>query len=513
MNRAQGVVKNLLSLFTSHIVAVLQQVGLVPVFVSSYGTPRYGEWLALAAAVQYLITLDFGVQTFVVQDLTLRYQSGKMDGFHTQQSTALRILLGLVVSAAALSLLAFVLPLQQWLKLDGSNGAPAIAARDVSTIVYLFALQILVSLVFGYFAGAFMIISRAHIGNHWMNVQRLSTLAVTVCMALLHMSFVTLAASQLLLYLLALLTIIVHFYRAAPQVFPTLRYWDGAAVHNILKPSSHFALIYLGQFIVYQLPVIIMQRDLGPAIVVEFAVMRTIFSMTRQIANSFTSSLGPLITSLFATSNWKDLSLLYSYSETLILAFIPVLNVGTLLLSPVLLTFWLRKPGFFMPALYVIAAAISITAATKEHKFLFQFSTNTHTAVARLMFVSYIGLVGLMIPAIDRFGVEGFLWSWLAVELIQLGYFFRLNRVLFAGSMSLSMLPLRYLAILSAVFLAGCEMLLPKVELLPWVQQIAIAIAISAVTAAIVWRLFSLGPVLQLFIRQLQKEADPTSPF
>jgi O-antigen/teichoic acid export membrane protein len=96
MSGLKGIAKNLTANFGSHAVAVLQQVALTPLFIREYGAAGFGEWLTLSAAVSYLGTLDFGIQTFVNQDLTVRYHRGDMEGFHVQQSTALRMLLGIV---------------------------------------------------------------------------------------------------------------------------------------------------------------------------------------------------------------------------------------------------------------------------------------------------------------------------------------------------------------------------------------------------------------------------------
>ena len=90
----RGIAKNLLAGTSSHLVNVLQQVALTPLFLHTWGIAGFGQWLTLSASVSYLGTLDFGIQTFVNQDLTLRYHRGDLQNFHLHQSTALRLLLG-----------------------------------------------------------------------------------------------------------------------------------------------------------------------------------------------------------------------------------------------------------------------------------------------------------------------------------------------------------------------------------------------------------------------------------
>src|SRR5580698_5643685 len=130
MSGLKGIAKNLTANVSSHVAAVLQQVALTPLFIREYGAAGFGEWLTLSAAVSYLGTLDFGIQTFVNQDLTVRYHRGDMEGFHIQQSTALRMLLGIVCAVALLSLTALAMPIEHWLRMDGSGNGPALSAHE-----------------------------------------------------------------------------------------------------------------------------------------------------------------------------------------------------------------------------------------------------------------------------------------------------------------------------------------------------------------------------------------------
>ena len=501
----RGIAKNLSALFSSHLIAVLQQIALVPVFLLRYGKAGYGEWLAISAAVSYLGTLDFGVQTFVNQDLTVRYHRGDMTDFHRNQSTALRLLLGITGAAAALTLAVFLLPVQRWLRMDGSHGDPFIRPGIVQTALFFMALQALVTILYGYFAGTFMVVGRAHIGAYWNNAKNLSLIASALGTAWLHSSFATIAAAQFAALSFCLLGLLIHLRRAAPQIFPTLRYWDRPLVGKILGPSGFFALIYTSNFLVYQLPILILQRFAGGTVVTLFSIMRTIFSMTRNLLNAVTQSLGPEVTTLFAREDWPSLHRLYDSSERLVFAMIPVANVTVLYLCPFLLTIWLRQPALFVPHIYLIAAAVSIVMSTKEHKFQFQFSTNTHRALATFMFASYVGLGLGWLLLIPRFGLLGLLWAWLAVEVAQLLYLVSLNRQFFAAHTQLDRRYLARLAMIAVVVLAIGYASLPRTAGFALPAQISIAVANGAVLLVLAFPLFHLAPILRELLNRLRQ--------
>jgi O-antigen/teichoic acid export membrane protein len=511
MSGIKGIAKNLSALFSGHAINILQNLVQVPFFIHSYGTAGYGEWLALSAAVSYLGTLDFGVQTYVNQDLTVRYHRGEMVDFHVRQSTALRLLLGIVASVAALGTLTFFLPLQQWLRMDGSVGnSPILSAEVVHWAVYLLALQMLVNIPAGYFFGTFMVIGKAYIGGYWSNVKNLLLFISTISLVWFHASFKSLALAQLFSVAVAMLAAMVHLRAIAPDIFPTLRFWDGASVRTILSQSGYFALIYSSNFLVYQVPIVILQRSLGPIVVALFSIMRTIFSMTRTQMSTLSQAMAPEITTLYARKDWPVLSSLYNYSERLIFSLIPMVNIGALYLSPFLLTVWIHGAhgrGMFLPQAYLLCAAVTITMSIKEHKYNFQVSSNTHKELGLFMFGSYMLMGALWIVVIPHFGIYGLLWVWLGIEMCQLIYTVWLNMLLFKSYEQLELKYLVRILVFSATLLLISTRALIWSLRLPLSLQVVATIALCGVIFMLDFPLFHLVPVLRKFRERLKQRS------
>ncbi|MEO6965562.1 MAG: hypothetical protein ABI076_06645 [Acidobacteriaceae bacterium] len=484
------ILKILAALMTSNLVSLITKLLLPPIFLYRYGTTLYGEWIALSGAVAYLSTLNFGIQTYVTQDLTVRYQRNELGAYHLQQSTSLRVLLGILGSAALVCLVVFTLPVQQWLRLTLSQ-------QVTSETLYLLALQILLGVLFNYFTGMFMVLSRAHVGVLWVNGLRLTMVLGTSAGAWLRWSFPVLAGLQLVVYGLGVALVLLHIRRVAPEIFPKISLWDRSAVRAILKPSSYFGLISMSTFLSYEVPVLILQREAGPFVVVVFTVMRTIFSMCRQILNAPTQAMGAEITRLFGRQEWRELTAVYTYSERMIFAAIPVVNLGVLILSPVLLMIWLHRPNLFDLFAYVMMAAISMTLSAKEHKFQFQFSTNTHEQLARIMFFSYVALVIVTVPMVHWLGMLGFLYTWFAVELFQVVRIIGLNKKLFAhtGQHSLTYV-YRLLALSSSgLLVAGVILSHTYQDLYRW--QFVASVSMSAVLTVAAFFLFDMRIIVK----------------
>jgi O-antigen/teichoic acid export membrane protein len=487
----QRILKNLLAMFTSRIITVLQQLVLPPLFIARYSIAQYGEWGVLSGAVAALTMLNFGVQTFMNQDLAVRLNRGDIEDYRLRQSTALRLLCGVILVASVLCLVVFLVPLNTWLRLDLSR-------HDTQWTAYLLCIGVLINILYGYFGGLFMGVGLAHRGGQWNNFQAtLSIIGLLICV-LLHLSFPILAGVQLLSILCAMAGVLIDIHHTAPQVFPNLGSWDGSAVMEILRPSSHFGLLGLCTFLAFQAPLVVLQRFAGPVVVAAFIIMRTVFSMCRQILAMFTQSMGPEITVLFGRSDWPGISRLYEYSERFIFFLIPVLNTGVLLLSPVLITVWMHKKAeLFSPYPYVLAAAISMVMSLKDHKVQFQYSTNTHMELARLMFLSYAAMVAVSIGTVHWFGIVGFLYTWLCTEIFQMACIVQLNMKLFAHFEQLELSYLRRLVATCIPALVVSYALLEHTATRPMLWQIGVALAGGFIVAASGWFLFGVSDVLK----------------
>ncbi len=485
------ILKNLGAMFTGRMLMVIQQVIMPPIFIARYSTAGFGRWVALSGAVSALAMLNFGVQTYMNQDLAVRYSSGDLAGYEVRQSTALRLLLSILGVGSVLCLVEFVLPLDHYLKQD-------IGRLPTQLTVYLLSCQVLLGILFGYITGLFMGVERAHRGSHWNNFQTLLTAtSVLLCVAL-RLPFPVLAGIQVVTMLLAMAAVLVDIRRTAPGLFPHLRYWDRSAVAAILKPSGYFGLITITSFLTYQAPILIINWFLGPIAVAGFTVMRLVFSMCRQILAMFTQSMGAEITTLFGRRDWPGLLLLYDYSERFIFFMIPLVNTGVLMLSPVLITVWMHKKAeLFSPYPYMLSAAISMVISLKEHKFQFQFSTNTHEELAKIMFFSYIAMTAVSLAVVPVFGVTGFLWAWLGTEVFQMIFIMRLNIKLFAAVEPLELTFLRRLVGICVPALVLALILLQRTSRFHLGWQIAVAVGAGIVTAGIAWPLFGIRDVIR----------------
>jgi O-antigen/teichoic acid export membrane protein len=296
-------------------------------------------------------------------------------------------------------------------------------------------------------------------------------------------------------------------------VFPTLRYWERSALGEIVSGSGSFGILEMSTFLVYSAPLLVMQRVLGPVVVAAFILMRTIFSMCRQVLAVFTQSMAAEITTLFGRRDWPLLTRLYTYSERMIFFLIAVVNLTVLMLSPALIRLWMHRRGatgggqLFAVYPYVLCSAVSMVISFKEHKHQFQFSTNTHRELARVVLVGYTAMVLVSFASVPLAGVIGFLWTWLTVESVLTWRLVAMNRRLFAHMETIDTAYIPRLVVLGAVGLVGAGLALPHTSALPLAAQAGIASLVALLLGAVCWQVFRVRPVYALMLERLRRRA------
>ncbi len=499
----QRILRMLASFFTGQGVSIISQLLVPPLFLSRYadGVEVYGEWVALSAAVTYLSTLNYGIQTFAGNQMTIDYNRGDVATAKTLQASALRLLLLVIGVFSVVGAGVFVMPVGRWLNLHHASSEAA------SLTLYLLILQMLLNMLFALFANSYMMIGRMHRGANWMIFQRLAaTLALAVC-AWLRAPFPILALVQLASVLVFALLVVVDVRRTAPILTPSLRYGSWRDVRPVLGPSAHFGLLSLSSFLTYQGPVLLIQTLLGPAAVTVFSLARTVFSMGRQALAILSFSIGQEITLLIGQRNWPALKRLYDLSERVVLLLVPIFSVGVLLVSPFLFAVWLHRRTLYDPGLCFIMAVISAVMGIKEHKYQFQSSSNEHERLSRFTLGAYAAMLMVAGFLMKPFGILGFMLSWLVAELAQTIYILRLNVELFPAEMKISKAPVvRLAAVLSVAFglaawpvFAGVDWSLPAV--------VAVAVVLMLFISLGSYFAFGLDEVRALLVARILKRA------
>lgn len=481
----------------NQLVVMLQQVLLPPAFLAVMGRNLYGQWLMLTAAISYLSTFNYGLQTYTNMQMAIHYNRGEVQECREVQSGGLRILLGAFAAVALLLLVVFLLPLTSWLRLT-------ITPRQAQLTLYLLGLQIMASMFFGFFAGSYLVFNQAHRGAHYSNINQLLGMLAIVGLVVLHQPFPVIVAGQIAVTLILTLLVAIDLGRRCPDLRPNLHYWQKGMLGSILKPSSQYMLLASSNLLAYQVPIVLMGRILGPGVVVIYTVTRTVFSMSRRLLYVVTNSLSAEITTIYGQQDWPRLTRLYVLSERLVLLMTPPITFGSMLATPLLLNLWLHhKESLFRPGICITLGLTISVLSIKEHKYQFQFSSNSVESIAWQTLVAYGLVCAVSFPLMERFGIQGYLMVWLFSETIQLFYLLHLNDRLFAGHAQLDHRPV-YL-MLSTLVVCGAIFFWPEHHLMSmsYLLQGVLSVAVTLVLGVICYKMFEVDELRSLLWTRL----------
>jgi O-antigen/teichoic acid export membrane protein len=496
------ILKMLMAFFTAQGLGVITQLLVPPLFLHRYGdgVAVYGEWITLSAAVTYIGSLNYGVQTYAVNQMTIHWNRGEVDECRTVQASALRLLQWIILALMPAAVALTLLPISRWLHLRHATN------REGGLVLALLLLQVFATMVFSLLATSFMAVNRAHRGANWMNVRQLALTAVIAGLVWFRASFSILAGSQLAVTVILALFVMLDMGRVAPELVPKMRFARGSVIRGMVKPSSHFSLLSLSAFLVWQAPILLMQRLLGPAAVAVFALTRTVFTMSRQLLAAASQAIAPEITSLVGRKDWQQLQRLYDLSERVVLFLVPTVSVATLMASPFLLRVWLHKGGMYQPWLCLAMAINSAAMGIKEHKFQFQAASNQHTDLSRAMMIAYGSVLLLSTITMKYFGVVGFILTWLVAESSLTGVIMKMNAKLFPAGFEVSTGPVWRLAGLLVIVFAGAAYPALRATREPMVEVLAIGAIYTLVTALLSYQVFGLSDVRQVVLGRWRRK-------
>jgi O-antigen/teichoic acid export membrane protein len=488
------ILKLLLAFVTAQGVTILTQLLVPPLFLHRFtdGLAVYGEWITLSAAVSYLGSINYGIQTYAVNQMTIHRNRGELEECSVVQASALRLFQWIVLALLPVAAIMVFLPVARWLHLRH------VTDRGGGTVMALLLLQLLALMIFSLLGNSFMAVSRAHRGANWTNALRLISTAVLGILVWERASFAALAGSQVAVTLGFIVLVLFDLKREAPELVPELHLARRSVIRGMLKPSWHFTVLSLSSFLTWQAPILLMQRLLGPAAVAVFALTRTVFTMSRQALAVASLSIGPEITSLVGRKSWAQLRRLYDLSERVVLFLVPTVSVATLLASPWLLAVWLHKRSLYEPGLCILMALTSAAMGIKEHKYQFQSASNQHTDLSHVLIVSYSAVLLLSIFTMRYFGVVGFMWVWLAAEIAQIVVIFRMNKVLFPSDYSVTAGPLWKLILVLTIVFAGATYPARLSAGESLAKVVAVAAIYTAATAILSYWAFGLSHVMQM---------------
>ncbi|GAK41111.1 hypothetical protein TCA2_3602 [Paenibacillus sp. TCA20] len=296
----------------TQILNMLSKLAIVPLFIYSWGTQLYGEWLLVSSFVSYLALTDMGATNYVINKLTQKYAEGDLKEYNHVAQTGIRIFLLLPIIILMLALImVLVIPFENIFNMQ------LISGLQLDVILLLFGFQVAVSLFSGYIIGIYRTIGLYSRGIMLSNLSLLTQFVLTVTILVLKGNIFAIISCQII-PIIIIMFFAIYDLKDRIQLDLLLiskksflfNKNDISFMASFFYPSLNFLFIQISQIVMLQAPVLIVGALFGPAQVVVFSTLRTIVNIVRQVLGIMINSAKPEITRLDILNKDNELSLL-----------------------------------------------------------------------------------------------------------------------------------------------------------------------------------------------------------
>lgn len=275
------------AIFLGHVIARLGSLILVPLFLKYWSATRYGEYLALFAAITYLGSLDIGMQQAVINRLTQAYAKGDFETYRAIQHTAMTfyVVLACIVTLIVAGL-SWILPLSQWMgiRLTGSS--------TVGVVVTLLAMCVMWSMPMRLMTAAYQTTGNLARTQWIANMQQVLVVTVSAIALLMGGGMLSIALAQLLTVALFIGLVLLDLRRDR-ILFPGFSARRFSALKELAHPSLLFALLLVGNLIAYQGSTVLVSAAMGGLAVAIVSISKAVIDVIRQALYSITLALAP----------------------------------------------------------------------------------------------------------------------------------------------------------------------------------------------------------------------------
>lgn len=284
----KNILKNGLSSLGQKGVRVLEQLFLIPFFISHWGTAYYGEWLTLTIIPSVIAFSDLGLGTAAANSFVLSYTGGRLQEAANILKTGFIIITRVILVGILLGILGIFIT-----KHFNLLTQSLITTDEACYALFFMILAKFLNFYMQLYEAGFRAIRRAHLG---INLQTLSGfLNVAVCLIFLYLGYgvIGVALGQLLISIFDNLV----YGGIAKKMLGINRkvkgIYDKKFARETFKIGIGYLLSPMWQIILFQGTTFVVRITLGPSAVALFNTMRTLSSSIKQMYAIVNTSIFP----------------------------------------------------------------------------------------------------------------------------------------------------------------------------------------------------------------------------
>jgi O-antigen/teichoic acid export membrane protein len=385
----------------------------VPLFLVFWGAERYGEWLMVAAIPAYLAMADGGFTGTTQREMNMcmgaEDRQGALAAF---QSTWVLLLIVSAVGIVASTLLATLLPLDQWLNLK------SIRDNTLAIVILLLTTHIFICFQCGLIYGGYSCEGRYGRGTYLTAITYLFDFGGLALAVTLGGGPVTAASGLLAGRLIGFLLFLLDQAKVIPWLSFGWKHASRAQVAKLLRPSLASLAFPLGEAMNIQGMRLVVGLILGPAAVAVFSSIRTLCRSTMKPVTIAARLIEPEIALAYGASHFELIRKLFIRSSQITL-WTTMFACAVLWLSgEFLFGLWTKNYIALDAPLFLILLLASAVNCLWSVGLMVPYATNRHQGIALFYTVTQLGGLLLTVLFSCQLGIYGAGLALMTVESV-----------------------------------------------------------------------------------------------
>lgn len=408
MSLKKGLMKNLGAGVWSKASTIFFRLIQVPLIVTALGVEDYGRWLVLYSLPSWLMLANLGFGSVAANEMSMSV--AKEDLIKARQifSTTLALVLIIgVVGIIIVTPLAYLVHWESFLKTDGSRH------QEIATSIIYLALSVFISFSFEIFGGRLRAARKAHLFVLLSSFYPWTSLLGLVIILPFSHRFDHLALSQLGASVIFFIVYQWISWRMMPVLSFSFRSVRFSQSGYLFRKGIAFQAFPLGNALIFQGHIIIVQAILGPAAVALFGTTRTLVRTVNQAMEMVNQAIWPEMSHLFGANELTKaaklhrmgvgVSIALSCAGVLLLAFLgkPVYTMWVgkeIHLSQHLLLLFLLSIPF--NAMWLTSSVVHMASNEHEGLAIRYLIATVLSAVCCLCFSYWLGIEGAALSTV-----------------------------------------------------------------------------------------------------------------
>jgi O-antigen/teichoic acid export membrane protein len=427
MSLKKNIFFNLTSNALGQGLAIIIQLISLPMYLHFWGKEYYGEWILLSSFSTFFTLTDLGITSVVNNEMSIAKSQLNIIKYNQLFNNTWFLLTILTI------LLIFIPLIIPHTYLIGSFDFQYLSTITiVQTLVILFA-TIGFSFQLGLLGGVYRALGCFHIGQNYMNLQKLIEFVFTIVCLYLGGGVRELSIGWGLIKVIFYIFIYLDLKKRDDTFVFRPTYKGIKSLKILLKPSFAFMLFPMGNAIIAQGANILVANMLGTSALLTFTTTRTITNTIRSFLGLIGNSIWSEFTLLFAKQEIEKAKILYKKSIQVSLLLSVSMALFLYIFGAKILYIWTQgKVSAEFPFFYLAISGLVFTSLWFTASVI-PASINRHEKVALYYGLSCIGAILVAYLLIPILNLSAIPIAFLLIDTIMIIVVFSLNKRIFKG--------------------------------------------------------------------------------